>query len=449
MQCAVLTFMPRTGTGTQTVTGVVDRDGNPFVGKLFLFQGAAPTSVAPGDWTNLYCDFRGADTGAVRSTVVVGDETFGFKHASGGFSAGDYSVADYRVQTLFGGAFYQLAKISAIRSGEFDLLFDLNARTGRMVLCVVFGGDDLSIDLPNTINNGTYATTAPPKAILAMPTRPLAASGGQSTGSGGAVVPWGWDTLDGVRAAASINVVAQGNNFRVQRDDALGLTVDNSGVLSSSRPIVSAWNTNSLTISGNSGGDIGAIGLVFGGTNIVSAAGMITQPLLTGSQSFSVPIDAKFIMFLSTGTASPTPDSPVAQMTHGWANGVNQVGFWAGERRNGNTLPLYGWRNVDDATVLRFGTPENTSTVWTSIASVTSIDPTGTVTLNWSAVDGEAHEIYWLALGEVIAPPPSIGTLLTQLPIGAAYPYQAVSSLVAGTGRSWVTPPPTRSRRGR
>lgn len=452
MQACVLTFNPRTGTGLQTVTGVVDRDGNPFVGTLFLFQGAAPTTVDPGDWINHYCDIRGFDTVVARSGSATGDEALaGGKICSNGSSLGEYSVIDYRVQTLFGGAFYQLAKVVDSRLGEFDLQFDLNDRTGRTVLCTVFGGDDLTILHPSGISlpfiNGTHSLAAKPQGLLTVPSPVLASSGFSGTAAGGQSVSWGWDTPRGDKASAVVNVVNQGNNFRAQRDSTYLLQMGDTGTLTPGGSIT-AWGDDTYTVANNDDALV-PTGIFFCGPDIRTTAGKFTSRTTTGTQVIDVDLDARWIMFLSTGPASPTSSSPLAEMTHGWAAGSSQVGFWGGEKRVGNVQPLFGWRNLDTASVLRFADPNYTSTVYSAVAEVVSIATDGLVTLNWTANDAVEREIYWFAIGTEVAPPPGLGMLLTQLPLIGAGPYDMIFPLLRDAGRDWATPAPQRSRRGR
>jgi hypothetical protein len=76
------------------------------------------------------------------------------------------------------------------------------------------------------------------------------------------------------------------------------------------------------------------------------------------------------------------------------------------------------------------------------------IGTTGIADLTFTNTDGTAPSIIWYAVG-VAAAPVAAAMRLTQLPIVASYPYQAVSPLVTHNGLDWVTPPPQRSRRGR
>ena len=139
--------------------------------------------------------------------------------------------------------------------------------------------------------------------------------------------------------------------------------------------------------------------MAISGSTIACAAGTLTQPVATGAQTVSLGINAAAVLFLSIRTTSTSVQSPEAQLVLGWANGTNQHGFWSGEKRNGNTSPIYGARYLSDSTVLGFGTPDGASTTFASVAAVTDLSRRGHVTLDWSAVDGTAREILWFAVG--------------------------------------------------
>lgn len=176
------------------------------------------------------------------------------------------------------------------------------------------------------------------------------------------------------------------------------------------------------------------------------------QPTSNGTQVVDLGLAADAIFMMWTGReASGATSGPSAMMANGWTNGTTQQGFWTGEATNGNTPPLLGARYLSSDTILRAGTPNGLSTTFDAVASITNIDRVaGTATITWSATDATQREWKLFAIGPAVEPPPpTLGLLLTQLPVSPAYPYQAVSPQVVADGLHWVTPPPTRSRRGR
>ncbi len=404
MKCCVLTFDTRSGTGVQTITGVVDNTGVAFVGKVFLFQSAyAPlnTLTSGAAPINRYMDSRGVDTGTLRSALLAVDvySGFNFKDGYGSLSLGDYSLIDTATTVQ------RTASITAIRSGEFDLTYATNARTGDAVLVLVLGGDDLTTAFTNTIN-GTYVTAAKPQGILALPVPTPAVSGGTSTSAGGHSVSWGFATRDGVYGTSVLNVVSQGDNFSAQRTTAWSSAIDPTTGVLGSLATIAAWGDLSFTIAN---GQAATIPLALCGDQVRTSGGRLVQPLTAGTQIFDTGIAAKVILFFSVGQVEATTVySTSGQQVTGWATPTSQVGFWAGEREVGNTSPSYGARYLSNASVLRFGTPNGSSTTFHSVASVDSISQTtGQVALTWTSVDGVAREILWFAIGEAALIPPT------------------------------------------
>ncbi len=414
MKACVIAVACRQNAGTQTITGVVDRDGNPFIGKLVLFQfGGANTALnavqAGAVGYNNSSSCVGVDTGTVRSGITVGDtySPFGFKACAGGLSLGDHSVLDGFVTNFGQFTFFKNAKVSAFRSGEVDILYDLNTSPNTdALLLTVFGGDDIDFTFTNSIN-GTYTTPTKPQGLLNLPVPAPASSGSTAVFTGGANMAWGFATRDGAYGTSDLYVVNQGDNFTVQRTDGFGSTIDGTTGVAGSFPQVSAWADNSYTISGNSG--TVAMPMVVSGATIACAGGAITQPLTPGTTVIDLGLDAKWIAFFSTGYPSDTAvQQPVGEFVMGWASTITkQVGFWTGEKTNGNTGTAFGARYLSDSTVLRFGSPNAISTTFNSIASLTDLDAeAGTATVDWTTVDGTARQVLWFAIGEAIAPPP-------------------------------------------
>ncbi len=412
MRAAVLSFVVHSGTTTQTITGVQDATGS-FVGKVFIFQSAFAvmnTLTAGAIPTGNYSDFRGVDTGTIRSALTASDaySGFNFKPVDSGQSLGDYSILDVWTDNFGQGEIERTAKIAAIRSGEFDISYNTNGRSGDSILVTVFGGDDIDFTFTNYIN-GTYTTPSKPQGLLSMTVPSPASSGATSFGTGGHPVAWGFATRDGDYGTNVLVVVNQGNNWSAQRTDGWTSSVDATTGVQSSRPTVSAWGDTSFTIA--NGGTVGKP-MAISGETVRCVGGTTIQPVTASSVQIDLGIAAKWIGFFGTGYAvSSSTQSPVGQFAMGWATGAaspTQVGFWSGETTNGNTGSSHGARYLSDSTVLRFGTPNAASTVFTNVANVTNISAAdGTVDLNWSVADGTAREVLWFAIGEDIPAPPT------------------------------------------
>lgn len=403
MKSWVGTFLPRTGTGTQTITGIVDRDGAAFTPKFVLFQsGYAALNILTTTGTDtVYADFHGADnlTDPVAMTRAdclgagVGKFLGGFQTPAGG-GATQASLLDHDAAAAFGGVTYRLATVTAVASGSFTLTYTVNSRTGDAVLCTVLGGDDFDIDQHEEVTNGTITTTGPAQAVLTMSHSFSAQSG------------WGWDTRESDRGVSICFVQNQGGNSRYQRSDTCAASVDvNTNTVVTGAPYVSAWGDTSYTIAGSS--DIKAFTqFAFSGTDLIARAGVFTQPTTTGQQTVTLGLDAQWLMVVSRGAeAGTTLLTDQAETALGWTDGTRQVGFWAGENTVGNVGSVNGARYLSNASLLRFATPDSTSTTFDAVASLVELNPTGTLTLDWTTVDSTEREILWFALGVDHTPP--------------------------------------------
>lgn len=407
VQASIQAPAARTGAGTQTVTGVTDQDGTDYTGTVTLFQSAyaAIDTLTAGNvaypW---YADFRGVDTGSVRSAQTVADaySPFNFKPVSGAVSLGDYSILDQWTDNFGSVHIERVAKIASQSAGSYDILYDANGRTGDNLLSLVLGGSGLDIAFTNSIN-GTYATPSKPQGLLAFTVPTPAASGATAGGTGGGNVGWGFATRDGVYGTANLNVVNQGSNYIVQRTDAWAATTDVSGTLSAALPTVSAWGDTSFTIANNTGSAISQQVMAICGEDVRCAGGVITQDDTTIETS----INPRVVLFFSVGAVSSlTVGSPVGQLITGWATPVSQVGWWSGERTPGNVSPSFGARYLASDSVIRFGTPQGAATTFNSVVAVNDITSDGVITLDWLSSDAGGREILWFAIGEAIPVPP-------------------------------------------
>ncbi len=408
MRVAIIPFLAKSGTGVQTVTGVQDPTGS-FIGECVIFQSgwvAVNTVTSGAAGVGTYTDSRGVDTGTIRSALSASGlySPFNFKAQDGAQSLGDDSLVNCISDTFGSGVIDRSAKITAFRSGEFDLTYTTNNRTGDTVIAIVIAEIDITF---TSDTNGTKTTPSKPQGILAIPTRVPASSGGTSVGTGGHNVPWGFATRDGDYGTACLNVVNQGSNFSAQLATAFSSGVDGSGVLAGDQPTISAWNDTSVVVANSASGGLG-VPCVFSGDDVRCAGGHFAE----GTASFDTGISAGLLFFLSVGYSTPgvTVHSPVGQMASGWATGhsvVTQVGYWAGEKTNGNTGTGFGARYLSDDSVIRLGSPNGASTTYTSVMDVTSIGTDGIVDLHWGTTSGDGSVIWWFAIGEAIPTPPT------------------------------------------
>ncbi len=409
MRVAIIPFAAKAiGAGVQTITGVQDPLGS-FIGTCVFFQsGLAAVNTLACDgtgWYGTYTDSRGVETGSVRSAQSASGvySGFNFKAQDSAQSLGDDSLVNCISDSFGSGVIDRAAKVTAFRSGEFDLTYTTNTRTGDTVIAVVLAEIDLAF---TGSGNGTTSTPSKPQGLLALPTFVPASSGGTSAATGGQNVPWGFATRDGDYGTATLNVVNQNNNYSAQLSTAFSAEVNGSGVLNAARPTVSAWGDTSLTIATSSAG-LG-VPCIFCGEDVRCAGGVFDE----GAASFDAGLSASLVFFLSIGYPTPgtTVHQPVGQMATGWATGhsiVTQAGYWAGEKTNGNTGTGFGARYLSNSTAIRLGSPNGASTTFTSVMDVTSIGTDGIIDLHWGTTSTDGSKIWWFAIGEDIPAPPT------------------------------------------
>lgn len=460
MQCAVFTFRIRTGTGVQTVSGVVDQGGTPFTPEYLLFiNGSSELNVLWSNATGLLntCTYNinvyRASDGA-GGYFAIGDlPQFGAKICSGGGGSGPNAAVDsLEADAFFGGNIYRQCRINSVNAGQFEL--EVIATTPWAfttdVMCVALanGGDLLMEDIALLGNTGVKVLGYEAKAILNT-LAVLTTTPSMAAAAGGSPFGLGWDSPNGgaFSSAAYIQYNPVGGNYRYQRNGTWNGSFTDALTLTGGS-YVSAWDPTSITMAALYGTPTSS-GYVISGAGVVSSSGTETQPLTTGQQVIDTRIDAKWVMLVARGApAGTTILSDWAEYAVGWTNGTGQTCFWVGE--SASVLPLKGANIVTDDRVLQFVDatgPNGAATAFGSVASLVSLI-NGRLTIDWTAVDGVARAFDWFALGTA-GVPPTPGLLLTQLPIEAAYGYTMLGPVQLASGQAWSTPAPTPSRRGR
>ena len=401
VQACVLTFSPRSGTGTQTVTGVADKDGNNFVGKVFyVISGkTALNTLGVQSFGNYASLSMGIDNGTIRGAQGFYDTAqFGTNKVCSVNASSNSWLLDGGANAFGGGDKFRQAYITAVASGSFTITYVQNDRTGDACTVLILGGSDLTVDLINaSAASTTYATSGAPIGMLCLDTNAFSNSGGVTTGSGGGNFGIAWDTKDS-GCGISLNYMrTNAGNSRYQSADYSKATIDYASTTVTGTSTISAWGGSSFT-TGSVG--IGAVS-VFSGTNVRVAAGSFTQPLSDGPQTINLGIDAAAIILSSVGAAS-NASTDLAMSTHtiGWGTPLASTCMWNGESGSSGTT-MTGTRYLKTGAILQFATPNGASTTFHSTATITAMDSTGNITLEWSGVDGVAREIIWFAIGGV------------------------------------------------
>ena len=424
MKSCVISFRLRETAGAQTVTGVIDaRDGLPFAGTYFYFQGGnarlntlawAQNGGSPQPTTAAFNFVHGMDLVGRQFTSGLADgDNFGLIYADGSTSS-NYSLLECAAGVFVGEQLFSLARVTASRVGEFDLdLFQwpvhINTKSGDDWIVTILGGDDLEVALGPTstpITGGAqYNLGFPVAGLIGLSSNGVAdyPAGTSATGGNG-TVDIGFGTSNGNKAAVGVAMTPNAYwNPPAGTHEAVHVLTDGTTTYGD----ITAWLPEGFQV-GAANNSFGGAPAVFGGVGIVANCGAFTQPLATGTQTITTNIDAKWIMLASVGYPAAGTDVLLAQtaMSVGFTDGQAQFSFWSGEPNSRDVSdPPIGARYMSDSTLLRFGTANSGSTTFDAVASLVNVDPDGVFTINWSSVDAVSRQIVWFALGEAVAQP--------------------------------------------
>lgn len=410
-------FQPRSGTGDQTVTGIVDSDGNPFTPEWVLFNSNYTANNTLGTLADDAFGWsagidNGTDGGSSSGATI---SQFGAKIGSGA-GATRYSLLDLYANAFFGGAIQRKAYVSAFGSGEFTLTYDQNDRTGDAVVFHAFAstGDDLVLDWESGWGasgrvpaSGDFAQ--PPQGVLGWPATALSSTKYAATAAGTAAWFLGWATRsDGNYGLSVINSFSQNTTCSYQKTDSSYSHLNNPTIGATSQgPTISAWDATSWTAVA---GDIAAQGvsLVFGGPNLKCASGSFTQQATTGVQVVPLGIDAKWVVLQTVGQPTFTDTTAVSgecELSVGFTDGTRQSNLWTGE--SGTSPTVNGNRYTSNTTILRIAGAgiNGASTTFGSVAEFVSLVD-GELSIDWTATDAGGAEIIWFAVGNALPDAP-------------------------------------------
>lgn len=373
------------------MSGVVDRNGNPFTGKLFLFHGnstlgsiqsATPT---PGGIVYLYwltSEGTADITGSFNRGGCQADSTrFGLKLACGGLGPG--ALLSEIPDVFFGGFVVRGATVTSAAAGSFTLDYAFNDYTGDDISVTVLGGSDLEYYL--SFYNALTSLSVPitPKGFL------LRGAGLSSYASGGGGYTYGdsWaasGSEQGNTAATVLPTSGGGTNSRY-------LT---SSALNSAGFAVSAFNASSINF--NAIWSYG-LGVVLGGAGITCVAGHATLGSTVGTAVIDLTVAASCVFFSSVGAASnPSVDTTRAEICRGFYDGTRQASIWAAESSLGPTPN--GARFLSNTHIMQFGTPAGVGSSITASVSATSLNGQY-LTISRDVADGTARVFNWFAIG--------------------------------------------------
>lgn len=398
-------FTVRSGTGTQTITGV------GFQPKAVWFFSPV-TGAAADDYAIFTTGFDDGTTALGTGLDCVDDDTPPQKVASSSQTGSSIVRVNASVLTP---VVMLAAHIDSMNADGFVLSVTTNtASQGERILFLAMGGSDLdysilqfapTVDDPQVISGLTFA----PKALIAFE---LGTTGAVGVGGGLALTFVGttgiatYSTYDGSRTPTSecqrylrngraFAVVSQGNNQVVTREaDSVTLTSDGFSI---------HWSTPL-------GSPAAYAVLALGGAVSGSAAGVLSAEVIAGTQTTTIPpITPTAVVFGSVGHPTNTTVDLDMNMMIGAADLSASVAGWCGCLDGVSTsVAAKGSsvvRAVFDATA---GNPGSASAVLAQ-AALTGLG-SASFTLTYDTLASpEDIAVMYLALGTTAAPipPPS------------------------------------------
>ncbi len=403
--------VPATGT-TDIRTGVVDREGNAFTPKLFIILGSSLFNQIEYNGADLFADAfnitTGFDDGGSKHYGEASSDAagFGFKIVDGA-SSGSYSVFYVHAQLSFGGYLPVEAYISAVGAGQYSITSTLYTggypghQSGRAYIIICLGGDSAEMAVGSPMGSGLPTILGFEPCGLIFKPQTLNSGTATATGAGGAGA-FGFKTIDSGQALSASYSTNQGGVARAQVTNACAGGLNGSSL----EPLTAVINSSGFTLSGSGPGQAY---LAFGGTNLKAYCAAVTERLTTGQQTIDTNLTNEVVFFVSIGrTATGSVDTTACSICIGVTDTVRQGLIWAGEVGSNPSNPL-GARTTRSDSLLRMGTANGGSTTFTDIATFVSNDPTtGIITINWSAVSGDANQFIVFALGPEANPVPPI-----------------------------------------
>lgn len=420
VQAYVTTFRLGTTTGTQTISGIVDRDGHAFEPVHIMFIGG--TGQLETLWSNgsgLYnsvsvdTGWYNATDGKVYTSSIAELPQFSSKIVSG--SGGGRAYSSLEANAFFGGDVYRLCSVTATRVGEFDLETTFNDGYFAVdIMCVCLGGADLDVEMLDfSGGSGNKATSFESKGLLNREMTQAAAGSVLTSIGGGLGHGVGFDTPSGGGYGAHGLIQNQGGNYRVQSAGPGAMDINPTTGAAINGCTVTAWTPSYLAVTAGSQ----LTPMSFGGATVVCNSGTVRANTTTGEQIIDLGIDARFVYLVGTGTTNAaSTDSAWVEMCESWIAGHRYASNWWGESRTGNSTPLYGASYISNTSLLRFADsagPKGSATAFGAVAEFDSLSANGQLIVNWTVADGTQRDLLWFALGEIAVPyvPPSYTTV--------------------------------------
>ena len=391
-------FAANTGTGNQTISGIVDENAASFTPKAILIWTTFGTSAAFAEgWTY--------QMGITDGTNSFSACTAASDNATPGRSQSFRTTSLVRVinsagTTLRTGAFVSFG------SGQFVINWTTATGSSEIFHYIAFGGTDLSVNA-NSIEMGDGAlrsaiTLANVTGMLNL--MAFGSPSGHATGTGiGWLIPkqtsGNWQ--QGVACTHIRDNVNPAKTAHYQRTDQYTALFTGGSDLTIFHAAGRDYFGEAASVTGSSS-NVHRQTLGFAG--IAMAAGSDTQKTSTGTKAVTgLGFAPKAVIIVSCGFTASSSAAAEARLSLGGADRTRQGHTYAGAvSGNADSRCV---TNEDTSNIISCRTPNATaaSTTTESQAAIT-LDSDG-FTLNWGTADATAREFIYLAFGD--APTPS------------------------------------------
>lgn len=387
-------FAANTGTGNQTISGIVDETGTSFTPKAVLIWTTFGTSAAFADgWSFQIGMTDGTTTTSAQS--VADDNVAAQRSRCQRSGTNLVQIINTSSTALRTGAFVSFG------SGQFVINWTTASGASEVFHYLALGGSDLNVlETSNRMDQVRSSSVATVSSLAAIIT-----CGAYTSTIGEMGSSFGWVTLNsgsvtnqGISHSQIRDNVNPSQTRRFQRLDRC-----RHRLTSTLGAAVEAFMDQDGMgfASFSSDGNAFSHDLLLGGISAAGGSGL--QPTSTGTQAVTgLGFSPKCVIITSVGQTAQTTVQNEARLSIGAADRTRQGYAIAGS--NNGVTPSVSVVNQDTSNVITCITPNATAASSTidSQASIQSIDSDG-FTLNWTTADATQRQYLWLAFGDAAA----------------------------------------------
>jgi len=385
-------FAANTGTGNQTISGIVDETAASFTPKAILIWTTFGTSAAFADgWT--------FQIGMTDGTTTLSAQTAADDNVAAQRSRCQRSATNLVQIINSAGTALRTGAFVSFGSGQFVINWTTATGASEIFHYLALGGTDLNV--LTTANRMDQIRTSAVASVASL--AGIISCGAYTSTIGEMGSSFGWVALNG-----SSGVSNQGVSHAQIRDNVNPSQTKRFQRLARCRfrltaslgaGIESFMDQDGMGFA-NHNADSNAFShdLLLGGISVAGSSGL--QPTSTGTQAVTgLGFSPKCVLVMSVGQTAQTTTQNEARLSLGAADRTRQGYAIAGS--NNGVTPSVSVVNEDTSHVISCITPNATaaSSTTDAQASIQSVDGDG-FTLNWNAADATQRQYLWLAFGD-------------------------------------------------